>query len=242
MEEIGDSFKDAQPRKWLGNEVPFPMNPTFKPPPPLSSEIRERMYNAFMQDPEKNSVRALAQRYHVSIKRVDAILRLKGLEKDWQKQGKQLQTGFQAGMEKLLMVKSISPSTSVDADRYDVHEADTLEHDENRDASRQRYQRLYWESTPEDGREPVVPGSLEHATFLAKRFAAEAQKLKANPKLMPRIPDKPAMVRPQAKIVQVSRPGRATLQFVDVGAKFMDVNERVRRIVTAKRKARRSRI
>jgi len=36
-----------------------------------------------MADPEANSVRSLAGRYHLSIKRVDAILRLKGLEKSW---------------------------------------------------------------------------------------------------------------------------------------------------------------
>ena len=33
--------------------------------------------------------------------------------------------------------------------RRDVHEADTLEQEEDRDAIRQRYQRLYWESIPE---------------------------------------------------------------------------------------------
>ncbi len=36
-----------------------------------------------MANPEANSVRNLAGRYHLSIKRVDAILRLKGLEESW---------------------------------------------------------------------------------------------------------------------------------------------------------------
>ena len=36
-----------------------------------------------MANPEANSVRNLASRYHLSIKRVDAILRLKGLEENW---------------------------------------------------------------------------------------------------------------------------------------------------------------
>ena len=35
--------------------------------------------------------------------------------------------------------------------RYDVQEADVLEQDENRDAARQRYIRLYWESVPDNG-------------------------------------------------------------------------------------------
>ena len=38
-----------------------------------------------MADPKANSVRNLASRYHLSIKRVDAILRLKGLEESWTK-------------------------------------------------------------------------------------------------------------------------------------------------------------
>ena len=33
-----------------------------------------------MANPEANSARSLASRYHLSFKRVDAILRLKGLE------------------------------------------------------------------------------------------------------------------------------------------------------------------
>jgi hypothetical protein len=61
------------------------MNPSFKPPPPLSDALRQQIYNEFMEDPIKNSVRILSQRYHLSLKRVDAILRLKGLEHSWYK-------------------------------------------------------------------------------------------------------------------------------------------------------------
>jgi hypothetical protein len=38
-----------------------------------------------MANPKANSIRNLASRYHLSIKRVDAILRLKGLEESWTK-------------------------------------------------------------------------------------------------------------------------------------------------------------
>jgi hypothetical protein len=38
-----------------------------------------------MLDPETNSVRALSQKYHISLKRVEAILRLKGLEEAYVK-------------------------------------------------------------------------------------------------------------------------------------------------------------
>lgn len=54
-------------------------------------------------------------------------------------------------MEKILGTKTFAESVVSDI-RYDAREADSLEEEENRDAARQRYQRLYWESTPEDGR------------------------------------------------------------------------------------------
>ena len=38
-----------------------------------------------MANPTANSVRELAGRYYLSIKRVEAILRLKGLEESWKK-------------------------------------------------------------------------------------------------------------------------------------------------------------
>jgi hypothetical protein len=56
------------------------MNPSFHPPVPISDAVRSQMYADYMLDPETNSVRALSQRYNISLKRVDAILRLKGLE------------------------------------------------------------------------------------------------------------------------------------------------------------------
>jgi hypothetical protein len=35
--------------------------------------------------------------------------------------------------------------------RSDVHRADMLEEEEQRDSARARYERMYWESIPEDG-------------------------------------------------------------------------------------------
>ena len=61
------------------------MNPSFVPPVPISNAIRTEIYNAFMADPKTNSVRALSQKHGVSMKRIDAILRLKGMEEAWQK-------------------------------------------------------------------------------------------------------------------------------------------------------------
>lgn len=61
------------------------MNPSFKPPPPISDRQRETMWQLFSRNNGEYSVRRLAKRFNLSIKRVDAILRLKGMEKDWYK-------------------------------------------------------------------------------------------------------------------------------------------------------------
>jgi hypothetical protein len=80
-----------------------------------------------------------------------------------------LQTGFAAGMEAILGVttpqkverllgqssrENTQAEDASDPSRTEgpVYEADLLEEDEQRDAARQRYQHLYWESVPEDGR------------------------------------------------------------------------------------------
>ena len=61
------------------------MNTSFIPPAPISDALRAQIYQEFMRDPKENSVRVLSQIYHISMKRVDAILRLKGLENAWLK-------------------------------------------------------------------------------------------------------------------------------------------------------------
>ncbi|KAG6874401.1 hypothetical protein C0995_015137 [Termitomyces sp. Mi166 len=234
MAAAGENFRIANgPNKWLGGR-PFPMNPSFKPPPPVSDAIRTAIYRSYMADPIANDVRALSQKYHLSLKRVDAILRLKGMEADWVK-GIPLQTGFRKGMEMILDVPRQTAESS--ARRTDVHEADMLEQDENRDAARQRYQQLYWESVPEDGREPIVPASLEHAKATAKRYAKMQEAYKSNPHLMPRVTD-PTTQTPGEKVQVIAKTGRPSMKFVDVRGHFIMVNERLKRIAESERRAK----
>ncbi|KAF9225354.1 hypothetical protein BS17DRAFT_872690 [Gyrodon lividus] len=86
VEIIAPAFREPAPRNWLGGD-PFPLNPSFKPPTPLSDAFRSQLYRAYMINPEVNSGRALAARHSISMKRVDAILRLKGMEEAWKKVG-----------------------------------------------------------------------------------------------------------------------------------------------------------
>ncbi|KIM61671.1 hypothetical protein SCLCIDRAFT_65105, partial [Scleroderma citrinum Foug A] len=61
------------------------LNPSFKPPPPLSDALRTQLYQLYVSDTKTNSARALSSGHNISIKRLDAILRLKGLEEAWKK-------------------------------------------------------------------------------------------------------------------------------------------------------------
>ncbi|KAJ7175834.1 eukaryotic mitochondrial regulator protein-domain-containing protein [Mycena filopes] len=214
--------------------TPFPMNPSFKPPPPISDAVRSRIYTDYMTDPETNSIRALSQRYHISLKRIEAILRLKGLEASYVKDNKPLQTGFLWGMEMILGVKREQEPDG--RQRGDVHTADMLEQEENRDQARQRFQRQFWESIPDDGKEPLLPASLEHAKKVAQRSAAAALANRSNARLMPRFKDTATIKSPRAKVQIVERERRLPIHFVDVGGRFLDVEERVGRMGMAGRR------
>lgn len=88
-----------------------------------------------------------------------------------------MQTGFQMGMERLLGAythPAIASQTRGNVllgqpeERSDVTEADLLEQIERRDAARYRYERQYWESTPEDGRVCVI-NAMSHG-FISLSF------------------------------------------------------------------------
>ncbi|KAG2213363.1 hypothetical protein INT47_009036 [Mucor saturninus] len=104
----GSGAKYSRPAKgttnYLGTSNPFPNNPLFQPRPPLSDVRRQEIYNAFESDPETWSVRKLATKYGVSLKRIEAILTLKASEKEMEMNGIPLQKKFAKGMEQLMGV------------------------------------------------------------------------------------------------------------------------------------------
>lgn len=160
-------------------------------------------------------------------------------------------------MDKLLGVKMHeSAEAHWDGPRWDALEADVLEQDENRDAQRRRYQRHYWESVPEDGRvgwppsmwsppaelkwiqEPIVPAALEHAKQLGRKLTQREEHLKpTHPRLMPQTTNKSYLETPlrSQSLEKVSRPA---LEIRDIGGKFLDLNDNLKRISTAEGQAR----
>jgi Eukaryotic mitochondrial regulator protein len=61
---------------------PFPLNPSFNPPPPVNARFRDELWKLHSENPQANNVRALSSRFSIGPDRVLAILRLKALEKE----------------------------------------------------------------------------------------------------------------------------------------------------------------
>ncbi|UZJ51228.1 hypothetical protein CBS101457_000548 [Exobasidium rhododendri] len=109
----GKQYEDAPPGRgpfWIG-ETPFPLNPSFDPPPPLSQRQKQSIWTLHSSDPA-NTIRVLSGKFGISMERIHAILRLQALESEWTKRGKVLQMPFNKNMERLLgAVEKASGST-----------------------------------------------------------------------------------------------------------------------------------
>lgn len=82
-----------------------------------------------------------------------------------------------------------------------------------------------------------MPTILEHAIERAEQAARDHVKLKDNPRLVRNIRSLRLSARPRKRIQVLEKPGRPTIRFVDVGAKFLDVGERLKRIKVTERNA-----
>jgi hypothetical protein len=174
-----------------------------------------------MSDPAKYSVRELARQYHLSIKRVDAVLRLKGQEQAWIKEGIPLQTGFRAGMERILGVRHYPYQ---DDSTQNAVEAAALDEEGRR--AQQRYQHMYWESIPEGESQPTMPTVIQK--LKGSDVSTEGSSDKPRPKSSPKL-----------QTITVSRPGRPEMRFVDVGTRFLEAQgpEHRKRTAAALRRA-----
>ncbi|KZP28832.1 hypothetical protein FIBSPDRAFT_682129, partial [Athelia psychrophila] len=229
LRDTGARFRDPiKPNNWLGGDRPFPLNHSFKPPVPVSDALRTQIYAKFMSDPVTHSVRALAAAHGLSLKRVDAILRLKGLEAHFNQENKPLQTGFQAGMEWCLGVTQHAEHSAFqrvpETAQADVREADALMEAEGNDPARLRYRKMFWEPVA-DGKDPVVPLLLERARTDGIRHAHQEEQSKNHSRFLT-----PQPGTSKEKVRMVAPPGRPMMKFSDVGGKFINKDESLKRI------------
>ncbi|TPX43783.1 hypothetical protein SeMB42_g03082 [Synchytrium endobioticum] len=87
------------------NGLPFPLNPYYRPMPPLSDSTREEIHKLHTTEPRTWTVGKLANDYGISFDRVRAILKLKAAEKAAHARGTPPQTHFARGMERLLQAE-----------------------------------------------------------------------------------------------------------------------------------------
>ncbi|ORY45298.1 hypothetical protein BCR33DRAFT_716581, partial [Rhizoclosmatium globosum] len=101
----GAKFRNQKQAKFVGAQgAPFPMNPLFKPVPPLSNASRDEIYALYTSNPETETPLKLAAQFGISIVRVQAILRLKALQQQMERNNKPIQVQLTYHMEKLLRV------------------------------------------------------------------------------------------------------------------------------------------
>jgi hypothetical protein len=104
----GEKFRNAilGQTNYVGGRIPFPLNPTFRPNPPLTDATRRAIFAQWQRDPTYWTPRQLSQSYGISIKRVEAILKLKALEARMVADGFVVQTDYVKGMEQMLVAQS----------------------------------------------------------------------------------------------------------------------------------------
>ncbi|GBB86856.1 hypothetical protein RclHR1_01330010 [Rhizophagus clarus] len=117
---------------YLGGSIPFPMNPLFKPQPPLNDRTKEEIWLKFTQ--EGQIPRKIGIDYGISLKRVEAILKLKKLEKDMVGKGITLQQNLCEKIEKMLGARSFCVEPLTDT-LPNVGKPNFETVDENRDFS-----------------------------------------------------------------------------------------------------------
>ena len=72
------------PKETAEDLMPFPLNRSFRSQSVLSDELKEEIWKRVME--EGKGVRDVSAALGVEMRRVAAVVRLKGVEKEWEKQ------------------------------------------------------------------------------------------------------------------------------------------------------------
>jgi len=148
-----------------------------------------------------------------------------------------MQTGFVVGMEEILGVtdkekslKSRNFSSVLTQSELgeDASQVDAQVDSERSNRARERYQRLFWEPVAE-GQDPILPTNLERTRIEERKRSRAIEEAKAASAGIP-------PWKHEEHIVEV--PGRPTWKFVDVGGKYVDVDDRLRRMKESERRSR----
>ncbi|KAL6718761.1 hypothetical protein ACLMJK_002995 [Lecanora helva] len=116
------------PKEGIEDLMPFPLNRSFRSQSVLSEELKDAIWNRVME--EGKSVRDVSAVLGVEINRVAAVVRLKAVEKDWEKRGKPLAMPYAKAVQKMLPQTPYIPHDPVIHESINdlpVHRATTLQ-------------------------------------------------------------------------------------------------------------------
>ena len=93
---------------YLGRSTPFPYNPEFRPPPPLADSVKESLFATWRSDPVEWTLRKLSIKYGISMERSKAIIKLKSIQTELEKNGFRINKVYLRAMERNIGAKTSS--------------------------------------------------------------------------------------------------------------------------------------
>lgn len=86
LNRMGNAFQDSDRPSYLGpfTDQPFPSNPLFRSQPVLSEVMKNIIYKKVMT--EGQAMKSVSQEMGVDVRRIAAVIRLKQVEKRWEKE------------------------------------------------------------------------------------------------------------------------------------------------------------
>jgi len=110
MEKKGEQFRehDTEGPKYLtgSQDRPFPTNRLFVSEPVLSEDSREQIWRKVVQEGE--AIKSVSANFGVDMRRVAAVVRLKEVEKAWEREGKKLATPYARAVMSMLPQQQLS--------------------------------------------------------------------------------------------------------------------------------------
>ncbi|WVQ83511.1 hypothetical protein IAT38_005652 [Cryptococcus sp. DSM 104549] len=157
--------RKGEKAKWLGGDVPYPTNPSFAPPPPLSDYTMSQVYAEIVRGVPVNQ---LANKYNISKARIEAVRKLKEVEDEYERRSIPLQRAFLDGMEPLLGVmtplnpvtRKFDPVRARELDRMEKHPSVAIEQVEE-----QRWESGIGEEGAFGTRSEAKQGGIEKTTW-----------------------------------------------------------------------------
>ncbi|KAK4937434.1 hypothetical protein LTR66_015200 [Elasticomyces elasticus] len=109
-EQEDEEGRSKLPKERASDLRPYPLNKEFRSQSVLSDELREEIWKRVAKGGQ--DVAEVSALFGVEMKRVGAVVRMKTLEKDWEKKGKQLAIPYQKAILRMLPITPYNPKSS----------------------------------------------------------------------------------------------------------------------------------